>query len=404
MANRILVVDDDAVSRKLVATTLIKSGYDVIPVASGSEALSAVEQEPPDLIILDVMMPEINGYDLCKRFRSMPQTSHLPIIMLTGQDSLEEKIKGFEAGADDYITKPFQPVELVARIGVLMRRSRVIEKEMESVQGKTIGVFSLRGGVGVSSLAANLGIGLAQLWNTSVVLVDMVLTAGQAALFLNVPMRNTWADLANIPEAEITEEIVNDLLLTHDSGLRVLAAPKNPEEADLITADKVTRVLSILRTHYHYVVLDLPHDFRDTTLAGLDLTDEILLVMAPEMASVRATASALDVFDTLSYDPQYIRLVLNWVFERRGLAREDIENVLKRKINLVLPFAPNAFVGAINLGVPVLYDSPETPVAALLEDFAFYLSKEEHRKVRPENPTDAWLRVAQRYQQRKKKK
>lgn len=402
MATRILIVDDDAFNLQLVSKVLSQAGHETITARSGAEALRIVDTLNPDLVILDVMMPEVDGYEVCRRLRRKPATAHLPIMMLTGQETLEEKIKGYEAGADDYMTKPFQPAELQARVKVLLRRAVAVQPEAAKLNGRTIAVFSLRGGVGVSTLAANLATALAQLWGHPSVLVDLALMAGQSALMLNLSPRNTWLDLEGIPPQEIDAEMVNNLLLPHASGAYVLAAPRRAEQSELVTADLVKRVLTLLTENYHYIVLDLPHDFRETTLAGLDAAHEILAVLAPELASIQATASTLQVFETLGYRRDTVHLVLNQTIERRGLAKKDIETALKCPIELVIPPAQDIFVQAINVGVPAVIGAVNTPVGALLEDFAFHLSKEEHRKQRPANPTEAWQRVARRLQQRTK--
>ncbi|MBU0511417.1 MAG: response regulator [Chloroflexi bacterium] len=403
MSARILIVDDDPFNRKLVSATMENAGYDVATSESGPDTLARIEEIKPDLIILDVMMPDMDGYEVCRRLRSESHTAHTPIIMLTAGDTLKEKIEGFEAGADDYMTKPFQPAELQARVGGLLRRSVSVKDEVDKTTSKIMAVFSLRGGVGVSTLSTNLAVGLAQLWGRPVALLDLALTAGQSALMLNLPLRNTWADLTSMPVDEIETDLLNDMLLPHSSGVNVLAAPRNPGEGELITADTIKRVVQLLNERYHYLILDLPHDFRDTTLVGLDAAQEIILLLAPELASVRATASALNVFASLDYSLDHTYLILNWIFQRRGLARKDIESVLKRSIDLIIPFAPDVFVPAINLGNPPISDAPDTPIGALLEDFAFLVSKDEHRNKRPKNPTDAWGRVVQRAQQRRKK-
>jgi pilus assembly protein CpaE len=186
MAPKILVVDDDPIIIQITAKTLTAGGYEVFKVVSGPEALQRVDDFRPDLILLDVMMPEMNGYEVCRRLRSTVTTARLPIMMLTAQESVEEKVRGFEAGADDYLTKPFQPPELQARVKVLLRRALTTGAGAAQLAGKIIAAFSLRGGVGVSSLAANLAIGLAQLWNCPTVLVDLSLMAGYSALMLNL--------------------------------------------------------------------------------------------------------------------------------------------------------------------------------------------------------------------------
>jgi pilus assembly protein CpaE len=95
----------------------------------------------------------------------------------------------------------------------------------------------------------------------------------------------------------------------------------------------------LLRPHYHYIVLDLPHDFLETTLAGLDMADQILLMVSPETASVRCAANALSTFDELKYPPDRIELVLNWTFKGKGLPRAGIKAALKKEIGVVIPYA-----------------------------------------------------------------
>ncbi|MCD4673061.1 MAG: response regulator [Anaerolineaceae bacterium] len=404
MAERILAIDDNRVNLKVVSASLEKGGYKVGTAQSGPEALKIVNEFHPDLILLDINMPDMDGYEVCRRMRKMPDVAGTPIIMLTANDTLEEKIKGFEAGADDYLTKPFQPAELIARIGVLLRRAARVHQEQPTTNSKFSAVFSLRGGVGVSVMAANLAAGYHQIWGQRVVLVDMVLNMGQSALMLNLPLRNTWADLASIPPDEIDEELVQNVLLKHESGLFVLAAPRTSVEGETVHIDSIRRVLDVLRAKFSYVILDLPHDFSDVTLTGLDYADDVILMMAPELASVRATVGALEVFDTLGYSRNEIHVAMNWIFERKGLARGDIENVMKKKISFMIPYASESIVTSINLGVPPVLEAETSPVGALFEDIAYNISKEEDRENRPDEPTVAWRRVLARQKARQKRK
>lgn len=400
---RVLVVDDSAFNLKLVSATLAPAGYEIVTVSGGAEALSRVESIQPNLIILDVMMPDLNGYEVCRQLRRNRATAQLPIMMLTANESIEERINGFEAGADDYMIKPFDAAELQARTKALLRRFTPLARDTSAVSrnGKTIAVFSLRGGVGVSTVATNLAAGLSQLWGQSAALVDMALVNGQSALMLNLPLRNSWANLANAEISEIDAAMLESVLLSHASKTRVLASPPRPEQSELISASKVEHTIKILKDSYDYVVLDLPHDFSDTTLAALDQADQVLLVLAPELASVRAITTTLDVFEHLNYTREQFSMVLNTTFERGALARKDIEAALKQPMALVLPFAADLVVGAINRGVPVVCDSATRPFGAALEDYAFILSKESQRRERPAKPSESWVRVAQRLQHRR---
>src|SRR5215207_5931732 len=392
---RILVVDDSPINLKLISAALMPVGYEIVTAQNGREALQRVEGIAPDMVILDVMMPELNGYEVCRRLRQRANLGHLPIMMLTANDSLEERINGLEAGADDYMSKPFDVSELQARVKALLRRAAPAQPPATR-QGKVIAVFSLRGGIGVSTLATNLAAGLAQLWGQPTALVDLVLASGQSALMLNAPLRHTWADLAEASVGEIDGDLLDNVLLSHPCGTRVLAAAVRPEQSELISAEKVAHVISLLKERYEYVVLDLPHDFSDTTLAGLDAADQVLLLLAPELASVRATACADDVFEHLDYARDRVALVLNATFERGGLARKDIETTLKRPIAMALPYMPEPLVSAINRGVPPVLDPAQKAAGAVFEELALFVSKEAQRSTRPAQPTETWQRLVAR--------
>jgi len=400
---KILVVDDDPVMRKMVSGLLSKEGHQVETANDGLEGLSKFSKFKPDVIISDVLMPEMDGYEFCSKVRELPEGSQIPLLMLTSLDSVEQKIKGFEVGADDYIVKPFEPREFLARVAIMLKRSEVVQKDSvtEKVGGKTIAVFSLRGGAGVTTIATNIAVGMAQIWGQSTALVDMVMTGGQSALYLNLSLKNTWAEIAKFPIDEIDDFLVQSALLPHESGVFALASPRRPEMAELVTAEKVTAVLPILKDINEYVVLDLPHDFNPTTLAALDAADVKLVVLQPEIVSIRSAVMTLEIFEDLGYDMSQVHLILNWTFPRQGISTTDIEKSLQRKISLVLPFASDELLQGLNLGSPPTYTAPDEPIGRLFEDLALALSKDEHRKKRPENPTEAWLRVAKRFRDRK---
>ena len=119
---KILVVDDDRNLRKIIATNLELAGYEVTAAANGTEAMQILESLQPDLVLLDVMMPSMDGYETTRRIRKHQVNSNVPIILLTAKGEVEDKLTGFDAGADDYITKPFGPQEMLARVRAKIRR------------------------------------------------------------------------------------------------------------------------------------------------------------------------------------------------------------------------------------------------------------------------------------------
>ncbi len=143
MARRLLVVDDEAILLKAVAATLRAEGYEVTTARSGADALVGINQTMPDLIISDIRMPGMDGYELARILRSNARTALVPIIFLTAKGDRKDRIDGFRSGVDAYLTKPFDPDELLAVIsGILSRMERTgaeIARLMSSIKGKEIG-------------------------------------------------------------------------------------------------------------------------------------------------------------------------------------------------------------------------------------------------------------------------
>ncbi|RKD34313.1 response regulator [Thermohalobacter berrensis] len=129
LQKKILVVDDEEHIVELIKFNLEKNGYEVVTAFEGEEALNKVYEEEPDLVVLDLMLPGIDGIEVCKRMKRDSITENIPIIMLTAKSEETDKVLGLEIGADDYITKPFSVRELIARVKAVLRRSKDTKKE-----------------------------------------------------------------------------------------------------------------------------------------------------------------------------------------------------------------------------------------------------------------------------------
>lgn len=404
----VLIIDDEIIFHNLVTRALAEFNFTITSAENGLSGLSLARSLKPDIIICDVMMPDIIGYEVVRSLRREPEFAQTPILMLTAQSGLQDKLKAFEAGADDHLTKPFEPAELAARVNVLLRRAQMMQAAKTAApvaarnEARMIAIHSLRGGAGCSSLAVNLSLALRSLWQGETILLDLTMMAGQVALMLNASLKRTWADIARFAPAEIDGELVNTIITRHESGLDFIAAPTLPSEAEIIKNQTLETALHLFKKRYEYVLADLPHDFHETTLQALDLSDLILLVASPDMASIRATAAALDTYQKLNYPAERIKLVLNATFPRLGLQHEKIAAALGMPISIIIPHTPDLFVEAINTGKPVILNKPHESISALLEDFAFHISKPAQKKSRPENPSEAWQRVYQRYSERRK--
>lgn len=120
MSAKVLIVDDEIDSLKLIGLLLESKGYEVLAAQNGERAIEKALEEIPDLVILDVMMPGMSGYEVCRRLRTDPRTATIPILMFTAKTQVMDKVIGFEAGADEYLTKPIQPTELIDRVETLL--------------------------------------------------------------------------------------------------------------------------------------------------------------------------------------------------------------------------------------------------------------------------------------------
>ena len=221
MAERILIVDDDADTLRLVGLMLQRQGYQIIAASNGSQGLTKAFEERPDLILLDVMMPDMDGYEVTRRLRKNPATASIPILMFTAKTQLDDKVAGFEVGADDYLTKPTHPTELQSHVKALLARSTPkLPEEMETVyrekNGYVVGVISVRGGLGVSTVASNLAAGLYTRSKSDVVLAELTPGQGSLAFELGLPSQHGLSEVLKGKSIEITREKVQSSLIPHN--------------------------------------------------------------------------------------------------------------------------------------------------------------------------------------------
>jgi len=401
MQPKILLVDDSEITIKMVSAALLTEDYELLIAENGRQAFDIIDKQLPDLILLDLALPDIDGYQICATLRKSNRTENIPIIILTSYSDIKNRLKAFEIGADDFIKKPFQFEELQARIKYHLNWAFKVEPLTEkSIPAYKIAVFSLRGGIGVSTLAVNLAAGLVKLWNTPSLLVDMAFVNGLSSTMLNLSLRSTWSDVGRLNSEVIENDTLEKITLHHSCGLDLVAAPRFVEEAETISDDHVQRILSLAEKKYDYIIADLPHDFSPTTMVALDTADKILLVAAPDMGSIRCASNALGVFKHLGYPEDKVQLVMNTNFETSGLARKDIEKALQKTVSVVLPNMKESLWLALNLGKPVVLDSRK-PESALFEDLAYFWSRKENKKIEPIAPSEAYLRVKERTAKRK---
>src|SRR5512142_2914542 len=239
MSEKILIIDDDLDTLRLVGLMLQRQGYQISAATNGQQGLEKAFEEDPDLILLDIMMPDMDGYEVTRRLRQNPTTKETPILMFTAKSQLDDKVTGFEVGADDYLTKPTHPSELQARIEALLARSSekkaIVGPDPEEERGYMVGVLGARGGLGTTTVAVNLGAGLKTRTRAEVIVAEMLPGQGNLALDAGITSFNGLVDLLSISKlAEITRAKVQEMLVPHKSGLKFLLASDRPRDMHLI--------------------------------------------------------------------------------------------------------------------------------------------------------------------------
>ncbi len=280
MAEKILVVDDDLDTLKLVGLMLERQGYEITVASNGLLGLSKAATERPDLILLDIMMPDIDGYEVTRRLRADPTLAHIPVIMFTAKSMVDDKVAGFEVGVDDYLTKPTHPAELTAHVKAVLARSAQT-RAVPSEKATTIGFLGVKGGVGTSTLTLNVGVSLRAL-NQDVIVADLNPGCGSIGLDLGFTNPQGLGHLLSRSLNDIHLRSVEAELVSHKTGVRLLLAACRPKDSDLAQAvpqmEAVVRNLAVMCTT---LLLDLGTGVRPYVKPILQLCDRVLLIVEP---------------------------------------------------------------------------------------------------------------------------
>jgi pilus assembly protein CpaE len=371
---KILCVDDDDSIRKLCTVYLTKRGYRIEAAANGVDALTLIASKgAPDVVITDVNMPLMNGLELVKRLREDRRTARTPIIVLSAAKQEQDILAGYSHGADDYIGKPIDLAVLAAKIETILRQTRVVAEVVAAPRklGVVIAFAHGKGGVGATTLAANVAAALAT-DGKSVVLIDLNLQFGTVAMFFDLRPRATIVEFARGDITRVTEDDFAQYLADHKSGVRILAAPPSPEEAELVSVGAVQQAIDLARGGRDAVVLDLAAKLDEITLAALDVTDIVCVVAAPHLAALRSTSDTLAMLTRIGISDERIlvALVRNTA---KGIDDAGVAKFLKRKADIIVPFADKADAAA-DLGVPYILAEPSDKTAVALRQLAVRLA------------------------------
>jgi pilus assembly protein CpaE len=251
------------------------------------EALEMVQVEHPDLIILDVMMPGMDGYEVSRNLRRNPKTATTPILMFTAKTTTEDKLAGYDAGVNLYLTKPIHPIDLQANIRNLLVRKQPTG-ELRLNKGYVVGILSATGGVGVSTVAMNLAITYAKKYNVKVIAAEMKPGQGSWALDLNLTEPVGLVNLLTKELHEITLESVSKELIQTNFGIKILSSSNKTENIEYAAATpQLEQVIDSISNLASLVILDIGTSFHPGFNAILNKCDELIMVVEPQPVPVK---------------------------------------------------------------------------------------------------------------------
>jgi pilus assembly protein CpaE len=336
------------------------------------QVLELVRSSRADILILDI--PE-NSKELLKLIEQVKsEHPQMAVFVTSAAKNPDLVISAMRAGAQEFLSQPILTTELTQALERVQKSRQQVKTEAPKARGKIISVFSKKGGQGVTSLAVNLAAALSYQSEKKAALIDLDLQLGDVTSFLNLSPEYTILDCLD-KNGEADPVKIQSCLTRHESGVYVLPEPRNPIDSENVSAAQIVQILKHLRSMFSYVVVDTPHSFDSRNLAAFELSDQILVVMVPNISSLRAAKKTLGALSDSGFDESKVRLILNRSGKRDQLGTHEIEQTLHYPISWVIPNNYPVALEAINTGIPLVNHDGRSNVAKSIQGLADDLPK-----------------------------
>jgi DNA-binding response OmpR family regulator len=357
MSDKVLVVDDEEDVLRLVAYSMRSEGYLTVEAATGAEALKKVTLERPDLVLLDVMLPDLSGLEVCRRLRDDPETAAIPIIMLSARVQISDKVGGLEAGADDYIAKPFEMDELVARVRALLSRTRRLGQVRAMKMGKVLGFVGAKGGVGTTTLAIHVATALSQT-KRDVIAVELAPFYGAFRFYANRDKARNLDALLDLDPSQITEQKLSDCLVANSSGTRLLLGSSEAEPLKSLKPGQSEAIVRGLSHLADCVVVDFGSFQSDTDKLAVQLCSFVALVVTPDVTCTTLAMKSIKLLSSWGISGDSVGIV---VVNRTPALTMSVMEIGKRLGSGILAVVPNVtdvLEKAATSGMPIVLSQP----------------------------------------------
>lgn len=318
----------------------------------GDGHLKSLRETKPEVIFLDVGAHPATGINLAQFLAE--QNPHARLVASGPPLSAELLMAGMRAGIAEYLVKPVAAEELAHAVEVSVRRMRGAVAEGPQQPGQILAFFGPKGGSGSTTLAANLAIHLHRLTGKRTLLADLDLELGEAALQLGVDPRFNFSDMVRNFH-RMDAELLASFIERHSSGVHLLSAPYHPEKSEVVSGDRISKILLFLKQHYQYVVVDTSNSFSPATLATFEHADRIFLVTQADLQSLRNIKRCAPLLErTIGAAEERVKLVLNRYRTNDPIKPEDIEKTLGMKVHFTIANDYEAVVRSVNSGAPIV--------------------------------------------------
>lgn len=392
---RILVIDDDTSLLQMMSMMLKRAGHEPILVSDGQEGIFIAREEHPDLAVVDIMMPDLSGHEVCRRLRQEPATADIPLLVLTALPQFRERDLAAEAGADDFVRKPVTRDDLVSRVeellasgprntpmpvedaagwpsthsvvppiegvledgqaiaDVLKRRPAQPAPEERPRYPLTV-VTGVRSGVGATTLAVNVALMLARRARTC--LVELHPCGGRAALQMQMKTRPvSWHNLVDLPPGGDKWRVGTALTFDQNRGLALLASPREPVDV-LLSAEQLEYIVSVLCEAFPHIVATLPPELNGMAVDALCLAEHVVLVVGEDPRDLPGVPERLQRLEALGLRGEVL-VVLNQT-RPYGVSHDEVVAAINRPLAASVPYEP-AHMRALGEEEPLVLSRPD---------------------------------------------
>ena len=373
MSSQVLLIEPDAKTATFLSRAMGERGYEVTVSPSGKEGLIAAWRDQPDVIVLELELPDLDGLEVVKRLRKESRTERKTIIAMTQRSKPEETLAGLDVGLDYYVVKQADAVEVLLRLMARAAQPEVVHHgEPERPLGTLIPFVSAKGGVGTTSVCLNVACHIARAdTEKSVVVVDLVLPIGNVAQITGVKTQTDIVSLTELEPMELSSQLLQrELPIAPAWGFTVVPGCKDPAQAARLQAQRLGPAMQTLRAAYDTVIVDVGRNLSRLAMLVLSQASSVAVVMSPDPTSAANTRAMLQYMQHEAILAERIFVISNRALGVEDLTGPPLEAIVGRPVDRGIPNLGKNFNLANNLHAPLHLRFPEDAAVDAMRDIA----------------------------------